>query len=281
MNDSFRDMIAEGWLIIYMDDLLVFSPNEQTHTECTKQVLQCMMDLDLDLKLEKCTFAATKVEYLGMIVCLGQLAMDPVKLNGIAKWPTLTKVKDVWSFLGFANFYHCFIPNYSNVACPLIDLTKKNTPWLWTTTHNTAFSQLKSLFLSKSILQLPNPSQPFALTTDATKYALGALLLQTNPNGEWHPCSYLSQSFSPAECNYNIYDQELLTIIHALKTWCHYLHGSPLPVQVFTNHKNLTFFCSPQRPNHRQACWLLDLADFDLCLIHIPGSHLASPDALS
>ena len=281
MNDSFRNMIVEGWLVLYMDDILVFSPDEQTHTKCTKRVLQRMMYLDLHLKLEKCTFAATEVEYLGMIVCPGQLAMDPVKLDGIAKWPTPTKVKDVQSFLGFTNFYHHFIPNYSNIARPLIDLTKKNTPWLWTMTHDSAFSQLKSLFLSKPILQLLNPSQPFALTTNASKYASGALLLQTNSNGDWHPCSYLSQSFSPAERNYDIYDHKLLAIIHTLKAWQHYLHGSPFPIQVFTDHKNLTFFCSPQCLNHRQARWLLDLVDFDLHLIHVPGSHLAGPDALS
>ena len=116
MNDSFRDMIAEGWLVIYMDDLLIFSSDEVTHMNRTKQVLQRMMDLDLHLKLEKCTFAATEVEYLGMIVRPGQLAMDPVKLDGIAKWPSPTKVKDVRSFLGFANFYQHFIPDYSNVA---------------------------------------------------------------------------------------------------------------------------------------------------------------------
>ena len=236
------------------------------------------MDLDLHLKLEKCTFATTEVEYLGMIVRLGQLAMDPVKLDGIAKWPTLTKVKDVRSFLSFANFYCHFIPNYSNVAHPLIDLTKKNIPWLWTTTHDAAFSQLKSLFLSKPILQLPNPSQPFALAADASKYTSGALLLQMDSNGEWHPCSYLSQSFSLVEHNYDIYDCELLAIIHTLKTWRHYLHGFPFPVQVFTDHKNLTFFCSSQCLNCRQAHWLLDLADFDLKLHHVPGSHLAGPN---
>ena len=85
-----------------------------------------MIELNLHLKLEKCTFAATTVEYLGMIVKPGQLAMDPVKLNGIVQWPTPSKVKDVCSFLGFANFYRRFIPNYSTLAHPLIDLTKKN-----------------------------------------------------------------------------------------------------------------------------------------------------------
>jgi len=98
-------MIAEGWLVIYMDDLLIYSPDSTTHTEGTKQVLQRMTELDLHLKLEKCKFAAEEVEYLGMIVKPRQLAMDPTKLNSIAKWPALTKVKEVHSFLSFANFY--------------------------------------------------------------------------------------------------------------------------------------------------------------------------------
>ena len=106
MNDSFCNKITEGWLVIYMDDFLIYSPDSTTHAEQTKRVLQCMVDLDLHLKLEKCTFTTSMVEYLGMIVKPGQLAMDPVKLNGIAQWPTPSKVKDIRSFLGFVNFYH-------------------------------------------------------------------------------------------------------------------------------------------------------------------------------
>ena len=98
-----------------------------------------MVELDLHLKLEKCTFATTMIKYLGMIVKPGQLAMDPVKLNGIAQWPTPSKVKDVRSFLGFTNFYHQFIPNYSTLARPLINLTKKNLPWNWTSSQQQAF----------------------------------------------------------------------------------------------------------------------------------------------
>ena len=105
MNDSFCDMITEGWLVIYMDDLLIYSPDPTLHEEHTKRVLQCMAELNLHLKLEKCKFATDEVEYLGMIVKLGKLAMDPIKLDGIASWPIPTRVKDVRSFLGFANFY--------------------------------------------------------------------------------------------------------------------------------------------------------------------------------
>ena len=251
MNDSFWDMIAEGWLVIYMDDLLIYSPDTTLHEEQTKRFLQCMTKLDLHLKLEKCKFASDEVEYLGMIVKPRQLAMDPVKLNGIASWPTPTKVKDVRSLLGFANFYHWFIPNFSNVARPLIDLTKKNLTWDWSPSCQSAFEILKCLFLSKPILHLPDLSAPFAIATDASKYASGAILLQADTNGEWHPCSYLSQSFSSVERNYDIYDHELLAVIHALKSWQHYPHGSPFPVQVFMDHKNLTYFQQPQALNRR------------------------------
>ena len=105
MSDSFRDMIVEGWLIIYMDDLLIYSDNDKDHEEQTKRVLQHMRELDLYLKLEKCSFNVSEVEYLGMIVKPGSLAMDPVKVAGIADWPIPATVKDVQSFLGFANFY--------------------------------------------------------------------------------------------------------------------------------------------------------------------------------
>ena len=184
MNDSFQDMIAEGWLVIYMDDLLITSPNSKTHAEQTHHVLQRMTKLNLHLKLKKCQFNVSEVEYLGMIVKPGQLAMDPVKLDGITAWPTPTKVKDIWSFLSFANFYCQFIPDYSTVTCPLLDLTKKDNCWDWTLACQCFFNNLKKLFLSCLVLHLPNFSKPFAIATNALKYASGAILLQTDSNGD-------------------------------------------------------------------------------------------------
>ena len=166
MNDSFQDMITEGWLIIYMDNLLIFSPNETTHVQRTCQVLQWMKELDLHLNLKKCQFAFLKVEYLGMIVKPRQLAMDPVKLDGIASWSTPTKVKDVQSFLGFVNFYCCFILDYSTIAHPLLNLTKKDHCWNWTAETQASFDNLKQLLLSKPILQLPDFTKPFAIATN-------------------------------------------------------------------------------------------------------------------
>ena len=131
MNDSFRDMIAEGWLIIYMDDLLISSLDCHLDTEYTRRVLQRLKELNLHLKIKKCKFSVSHINYLGMILSPGHIEMDPTKLDGIRNWPTLAKVKDIHSFLGFTNFYRKFIGDYSNIAHPLLDLTKKDTSWNW------------------------------------------------------------------------------------------------------------------------------------------------------
>ena len=141
MNDSFKDMIAEGWLIVYMDDMLITSRNKEEDIERTRQVLQRMKELDLHLKLKKCRFGVEEVDFLGLILRPGEIAMDPTKLSGIAEWPTPTKVKDVRSFLGFANYYRRFIGDYSNIARPLIDLTKKEKQWNWSPSCQIAFDR--------------------------------------------------------------------------------------------------------------------------------------------
>ena len=183
----------EGWLVISMDNLLIYSDNNKDHEEQTKQVLQHMKELDLYLKLEKCSFNISEVEYLGMIVKPGPLAMDPVKVAGIADWPVPSTVRDVQFFLGFATFYCCFTPHYSDTACPLLDLTKKTHPWSWDQSYNDAFMVLKATFTSQPVLYLPDLSAPFAISTNASKHTSGGVLLQKDTNGDWHPCAYLSQ----------------------------------------------------------------------------------------
>ena len=162
-----------------------------------------------------------------------------------------------------------------------MDLTKKTHPWSWDKSCNDAFLALKDAFTSQPVLHLPDLLSPFAISTDASKHATGGVLLQKDTNGKWHPCAYLSQTFTSAERNYDIYDWELLAVMRALDAWQHYLLGSPHTVQVFTDHKNLTYFHQPHNLNQRQARWLLDLTEFDLTFEHVPGKNLCAPDALS
>lgn len=118
MNALFKDMIDEGWLVIYMDDILIFLKDQKTHEERTQRVLQQLLDNDLFLKLKKCTFDAPEVEYLGMIIRENQVAMYPIKLKGILDWKEPVDVKGVQSFPGFGNFYRRFIDHFSDIANP-------------------------------------------------------------------------------------------------------------------------------------------------------------------
>jgi RNase H-like domain found in reverse transcriptase len=175
--------------------------------------------------------------------------MEPTKLAGIADWPALTNVKGVRSFLGFRNFYRRFIDHFTTLARPLNHLTKKDKQFEWTTEYQTAFDALKDKFGKTPVLLMPDSSKPFVIESDASKFATGAVLRQKDVNGDWHLFSYISHSFNETERNYEIYNRELMGIICALETWRHYLQGSPHPVTIFSNHKNLTYFCQTQKLN--------------------------------
>ena len=207
--------------------------------------------------------------------------MDPAKLFAIAAWPPLKMVKAVRTLLSFCNFYCKFIPNFLNLVTPLTALTRKGVAWTWGADQQSAFSVLLSLFQTTPVLHLPDVSCPFVVMTDTSLVASRGVLMQWDGNRDLHPCAYLSQSFSPAKRNYDIYDWELLAVIHALKHWGHYLQGTSHPVTLLTDHKNLTYFHQPQKLSCCQACWMMFLQDFDLHFAHLPGSAMGPADALS
>ena len=206
MDAIFREEITSGDVVIYMDDILIATTGSlEYHRQRVAHVLKKLQDNDLYLKPEKCHFHKQEVDYLGVIVGKGQVKMDPIKVKGITEWPTPTNVSELRSFLGFGNYYKDFIPAYSSITRPLHDLTKKSVQWLWDKPQHTAFTNLKELFTSYPILRNPNPTKRYILDTDASKYAVGAILSQDYPDGR-HPVAYFSKSLLPAEKNYDIYD---------------------------------------------------------------------------
>lgn len=278
MNELFKDLIDSGKVIIYMDDILVFTRTMEEHRAIVRQVLQRLQDNDLFLKPEKCVFEQDLVEYLGLIIFHDKIAMDPVKVAGIQDWPTPRTVKDVQSFLGFGNFYRCFIKDFSKVAQPLFDLTKKDCTWNWSMEYQTAFDTLKAAFVSSPVLVMPDAKKPYLVEVDASDFATGGILSQKGDDGHWHPVAYLSKALSEPERNYDIYDKELLAIICTLEAWRHYLEGAPDTVEIWTDHKNLEHFKTAQKLSRRQARWALFLTQFDFSLVHKPGvSHRPDP----
>ncbi|ESK80605.1 pro-pol protein [Moniliophthora roreri MCA 2997] len=281
MNDILKEFIDEGWCVVYMDDILIFSDEINIHRLRTRHVLERLRENDLYLKPEKCEFEVTKTLFLGMVITPGHISMDETKLARIKDWEAPKTVKGVRSFLGFANFYRKFIGKYAELARPLHELTKKNTKFEWTKERDIAFNVLKAKFLQRPILQMPDDERPFIIEADASKWATGAVLKQQGSDGELHPCGYISHAFTPTERNYEIYDRELLAITNALKAWEHYLLGGAHPVTVLSDHKNLTYFRTAQKLNRRQARLSLYLTQFDLRLVHVPGTKMVQSDALS
>lgn len=282
MNHVFADLIDEGHVIVYMDDILVFTGDDECeHDALVRRVLQRLKDTDLFLKPEKCSFKQRSIEYLGMIISHDHVGMDPVKMQGLADWPVPTTVKQVQSFLGFGNFYRRFIKDFSTIARPLYDLTKKGQGWDWTAACDEVFERLKHAFTSTPVLIMPDVTKPFHIEADSSNFATGAVLTQIGSDGHRHPCAFLSQSFMEAERNYEIYDKELLAIIRALEEWRHYLEGAPHVLEIWTDHKNLSYFREAHKLNRRQARWALYLTRFHFQLVHKPSTTMVVPDTLS
>jgi len=183
-------------------------------------------------------------------------------------------------FLGFCNFYRRFVRNYSALACPLFDLTKKDTPFLWGTTQADAFTTLQNALTTSPVLLLPDYGKPFTLIMDASDYATGAILEQDDALGRSHPVAYYSKSLQPAEWNYEIHDKELLAIVQALKHFRHYLQGNVHQTQIFSDHANLKYFTMKQTLTHHQAQWSILLGTYDYVIIPKLGK-LNQADGLS
>src|SRR5713101_3883494 len=276
INELFKDLIDTGLL-----DIIVSTKTMEQHRELVKQVLQHLQDNNLFLKPEKCDFKKEQMDYLGLILKPGHIAMDPIKLQGITNWPIPHNLRDVRAFLAFAGYYHRFIRNFSRLARPLNDLTKKTNKWHWDEPEDSSFILLKAKFCEAPILIQPDVHQPFRLECNASKKACGAVLSQKGEDGLWHPVAFMSKSFIEAERNYDIYDRELLAIIKALEEWRHYLEGSPHTIDILSDHKNLEIFKETCKLSRRQVRWALYLSRFNFQITHMPGKNAGKPDALS
>lgn len=281
MNSIFADLIAEGKVAVYLDDILIWSEDLISHRKIVHEVLKRLEEHDLYLRPEKCEFEKSEIEYLGLIIRHEQVAMDPIKVKAVTEWPTPTNLKEVRAFVGFANFYRRFIQDFSKTARPLHDLTKKDVPFIWGPAQETAFNTLKSAFTSEPILAMWSADRDTRLEVDASGYATGGVLSQKGEDGLWHPIAYRSASMTEAKRNYEIYDREMLAFCEALKDWRHFLEGLANPFEVWTDHANLQYWRTSQHLTRRQARWALLLADFNFILIHKPGTANTRADPLS
>jgi RNase H-like domain found in reverse transcriptase/Reverse transcriptase (RNA-dependent DNA polymerase)/Integrase zinc binding domain len=279
MNHILKDLINEGKVAVYLDDILIFTKDLIEHRKIVNRVLQILRENKLSLKPQKCKFEKEEMRYLGMIIGHGEVRMDPAKVAAVAKWPTPKSKKEVQQFLGFANYYRRFIKGFSRIAKPLTSLTGKDV-WKWGMEQMESFEEIKKRVCSEPVLTIPVDNAPYRLEADSLDYASGAVLSQ-KVNNKWHPVVYMSKALNEMERNYEIYDKEMLAIMTALAEWCQYLMGASEVFEIWTDHQNLQYFRKPQKLNRRQAQWVTELAGYHYSLHHKAGKSNVKPDILS
>jgi len=282
MNDIFRTLIAKGIVVVYLDDILIFTKTEEEHERVVQRVLEVLTEHKLFLRPEKCEFHRKQIEYLRLVISENKIEMDPVKVAGVHDWPTPENRTDVQAFIDFVNFHRCFIWDFSTIARPLFDLTHSDKVWNWDAKKREAFEHLKIVVTTTPVLVSPQNSEPFRIEANSSDFTSRAVLSQQLPGEEkWHPVAFYSKSLSPVEWNYEIHDKEMLAIIRALEEWRHFLERAQHLVEIWMDHKNLEYFITAKKLNRRQAHWSLYLARFGFKLIHCPGRFIGKPDTLS
>ena len=279
MNEIFRDMIDLG-VVIYLDDIPIHSENEQEHVVLVKQVLEHLQEHQLSIAPDKCEWHRSTVNFLGHIISPVGVEMDLEKIRSVVEWEAPDSVKEVQSFLGFANFYLQFIEGYSKLTHPLTDLTKKSEKFFWSDECVRAFEELKQRFTSAPIPRHYDPELPCFIESDLSDFAIGAVLSQEF-EGRVHHIAFHSRKMNKHEINYKIYKKELLAITDAFKEWRRYLEGARQKISVYTDHCGLEWFTQNKPLNQRQARWALELDGFDFHIIYWPRVKNTKPDALS
>ena len=277
MHSIFREHL-DTFVIIFLDDILVYSRSLEEHKTHVRQALEILRKHKLYAKMTKCSFFQQEVEYLGHIVGSDGVKPDPAKIKAIKEWKQPENLKELRSFLGLAGYYRRFIQDFAKIATPLTNLTRKKTPYKWTSREDAAFTELKTKLTEAPVLKTADPDQEYIVTFDGSDTAVGAVLSQVYESGD-HPVAFESRKMNSAEANYPTHERELLAVIHALRTWRHYLEGKKF--KVITDHYSLKYLMTQPNLSKRQARWLDFLAEFDYEVIHKPGKSNVVADALS
>jgi hypothetical protein len=258
MNAIFKPYL-DSFVMIYMDDVMVFSKNPDEHLMHLKLVLQTLKEHQFYIRLSKCTFGKRELEFLGHLLSGTGIKPSPSKVKVIAEWQRPKDLKELRIFLGFTNYYRKFVPNFSRIAQPLNDLTKKDVEYKWTGRYQEAFLTLRHALMSDPVLVLPRTGEDaqFVLSTDSSGFALGAVLLQDHGKG-LQPVENWARSMCKAERNYPVHEQELLAVIMAwqsFETLAPLLGGmQTLPCSDRPFHSQTLFdSANPQPPTGRLA----------------------------
>jgi len=272
-------------VVAYIDDIIIATKGLlEKHRRQVGKVFDLLLDNEMCVEIDKCVFEQTEAVFLAFIVSGKNIRMDPAKAQDIVDWPRPKNQKEVQQILRLWNFYRRFIPNYAQIVAPITHLLRGDgKSFHFSEAQETAFLKIVILFTlgNTPILGHFDQDRPAMIETDASDFAIGAVLSQKFEDGNIHPCAFLSRQMSPAEFNYDVFDKEMLAIVYALQKWRHYALGTPYKLTIFSDHQNLEHFTKKVKLNRRQARWAEILQEYSFVIIYRKGTLNQKADILS
>lgn len=265
-------------ILIYMDDILIFSSNWEHHKQLLRKVFQKLSEAGLTIKMSKCSFGLERVTYLGHVIDRYGVRPDPSKIAAVVNFPSPINVKKVRQFLGLAGWMRKFVPSFSVIARPLYKLLQGDVKFRWGSEQEVAFNELKQRLCTAPVLRSPDFSLPFRVYTDGSADGTGGILAQTFLDGE-HVIAYTSKSLKGREKNFSATELECLAVLHAVEAFRPYLEGYSF--EVVTDHSSLQWLYKLKNPSGRLARWACSLQQYDFFITHRKGKFMEAPDALS
>lgn len=273
MNTIFAPILRKH-VLVFMDDILVYSPSLETHLFHLEQVFQIIQEHKFCIKQSKCVFAQPQLEYLGHVISANGVSTEPSKIQAVVDWPVPKSIKALRGFLGLTGYYRRFIKSYSMISRPLTQLLKKGVLFQWTSVAQEAFDLLKQALVQAPVLAIPDFSKQFVVETDASDYGFGAVLMQ-----EGHPVSYLSQVLCDKNKGLSTYEKECMAVLLAVEKWRSYLVGQEFIIS--TDHRSLLFLTEQRAITKLQHKAVLKLMDLNFKIQYKKGPSNLAADALS
>jgi hypothetical protein len=281
LMDRVLGKLRYTFALVYLDDIMVHSSTWEEHLKHLDAVFQCLKKAGLTVKLKKCHFGRIEVEYLGHVVGREGIKVDPKKVTAIAELRAPRNVSEVRTLLGMVAYYRRFIPDCSALSKPLHNLTRKDTPFVWSEACEASMAELKRLLVQAPALRPPDFTKPFRVRSDASYQGLGATLMQGDQaNGDdWYVVAYASRSLTKAEKNYSATDLECRGVLFAVNQFRPYIYGRKF--QMETDHKALIWLLGTKHSNGRLQRSVMELQTYDYELVHKAGITMQDADCLS
>lgn len=275
----FSDMIRDGEIIVYIDDILIATVDPEENLRILARVLDRLIEYGLELKLEKCRFLQTAVDYLGYTVTVDGVRPNDSHIRAIRDYPVPRSPREVQSCLGLFSWFRRFVPNFSRIAAPMLNQLKKGNRFTFDQECVDSFRRLQSLLVAAPVLAIYNPARETELHTDASSQGFGAVLLQRQVDGRFHPVSYYSRRATAPESRYHSFELEALAVVYAVRRFRVYLSG--MPFKIVTDCSALVLTMSKKALNPRIGRWAIELEEYWGTFTHRAGEKMAHVDALS